>query len=72
MGVEARLTRGLKRFELLKQRDVEENYRRAANSPVLKSLHHRVQQQGVTSPSPATKSPLQRHFPLPTHKAAGF
>ena len=72
MGVAARLTRGLKRFELLKQRDVEENYRRAANSPVINSVISRAQQQGVTSPSPATKSRLQRHFPLPTHKAAGF
>ena len=63
MGIAARLTRGLKRVELLKQRDVEENYRRAAKNPVL---------NGVTSPSPATKSPLQRHFPLPTHKAVEF
>ena len=63
MGVAARMTRRVKRFELLKQRDVEENYRQAAKNPVLNS---------VTSPSPATKSPLQRHFPLPTHKAVEF
>ena len=53
MGVEARLTRGLKRFELLKQRDVEENYRRAA-----KILN------GVTSPSPATR----RYITKPSNK----
>ena len=55
MGVEARLTRGLNRFELLKQRDVEGNYRRAANDLIL---------NGVTSPSPATR----RYITKPSNK----
>ena len=54
-GVEARLTQGLKRFELLRQRDVVENYRRAANSPLLNR---------VTSPSPATR----RYITKPSNK----
>ena len=55
MGVAARLTRELKRLESLKQRDVEENCRRAAKNSVLSNKGY------ITKPS--NKKPTAAALP---------